>query len=115
MSEVGQTRSFGDVCPMSALPSKADVDPRSCDVAKVPGSDICSAANCGLFDHLVGNGEHARGNVEAKRFCGLEIDDKLEFGRLFDRQIAGIGALENSVDVACGAAKQIAVAWSITH
>ncbi len=37
---LGQTRSFGDVCPMSALPSKADVDPRSCDVAKVPGSDI---------------------------------------------------------------------------
>jgi hypothetical protein len=30
------------------------------------------------------------------------------------RQIAGIGALENSVDVACGAAKQITVAWSIT-
>src|SRR5262249_3485824 len=44
----------------------------------------------------------------------LKIDDKLEFGRLFNRQIAGIGALENSVDVTCGAAKQITVAWSIT-
>src|SRR5262249_19068106 len=53
-------------------------------------------------------------NLETERSRGLEIDDKLEFGRLFDRQIAGVGAFENFVDVACGAAKNIAVVWSIT-
>src|SRR5262245_28054399 len=66
------------------------------------------------FDHLVGGGEQCGRNGEAERLSGLEIDDKLEFGRLFDRQIAGIGALENSVDVACSAAKHITVVWSIT-
>jgi hypothetical protein len=47
MSQMGQGRSFGDVCSMSELPSKAEVDPRSCDVAKVPQGDICSAASLG--------------------------------------------------------------------
>jgi len=36
MSAVGQSRSFDGVCSMSELPSKAEVVPRSCDVAKVP-------------------------------------------------------------------------------
>jgi len=36
MSALGRTRSFGDVCSMSELPQKAEVDPRSCDVAQVP-------------------------------------------------------------------------------
>jgi hypothetical protein len=40
MSELGQSRSFDGVCSMSELPSKAEVDPRSCDVAKVPKGDI---------------------------------------------------------------------------
>jgi hypothetical protein len=48
---------------MSELPSKAEVDPRSCDVAKVPGADLsrCSkvrAKNCGLLDHFVGSYEY---------------------------------------------------------
>src|SRR5262245_3578657 len=67
-----------------------------------------------LLDHRVGGGEQCGRNGEAERLCGLEIDDKLEFGRLFDGQIAGIGALKNSVDVACGAAKHITVVRSIT-
>src|SRR5262249_31427356 len=67
-----------------------------------------------LLNHLVGEGEQCGRDGEAKHPSGLEIDDKLEFCRLFDPQIAGIGALENSVDVACGAAKHITVVWSIT-
>jgi hypothetical protein len=31
-----QTWSFDGVCSMSELPPKAEVDPPSCDVAKVP-------------------------------------------------------------------------------
>jgi hypothetical protein len=37
---------------MSELPLKAEVDPRSCDVAKVPLSDITSAVD--LLKHLHG-------------------------------------------------------------
>jgi hypothetical protein len=36
MSLVGQIRSSDDVGCTTALPPKADVDPRSCDVANVP-------------------------------------------------------------------------------
>ena len=36
---------------------EADINCRHCEVRFVPGSDICSAANCGLFDHLAGAGE----------------------------------------------------------
>jgi hypothetical protein len=50
-----------------------------------------------LLDHLVGACEQRGRDGEAERLRGLDIDDKLEFGRLFDRQIAGIGALENSI------------------
>src|SRR5262245_56111493 len=66
------------------------------------------------LDHLVGGAEQCGRNGEAEHRCSLEIDDKLEFDRLFYGQIAGIGALKNSVDVACGAAKNITVVWSIT-
>ena len=44
---------------------------------------------------------------EAERLGGLEIDDQLEFGRLLDRQIGGLGALEDlpgvNADLAIGA------------
>jgi hypothetical protein len=54
------------------------------------------------FDHLIGNGEYARGYSEAERSCGLAVDDQLEFGRLLDgneagRLLAGRAAVELKV------------------
>jgi hypothetical protein len=39
-----------------------------------------------LFDHFVGTGKQRCWHVKAKRMRGLEVDDKLEFGRLLDRK-----------------------------
>jgi hypothetical protein len=51
-----------------------------------------------LFDHLVGDRKYARPN-EAERLGSLEVDHELELGRLQDRQVAGLGTLENAVRI----------------
>jgi hypothetical protein len=49
MSALGQKRTLEHLNPMSALPSKADIEPRSRDVCFVPKADIC-----GSFDKRLG-------------------------------------------------------------
>src|SRR6266511_5621230 len=50
------------------------------------------------FDHLVGAGEECRGNVEAERFGGLEVDNQFVFGRLLHRKIGRLLALDDAVN-----------------
>src|SRR5262249_39161051 len=59
------------------------------------------------FDHLVGAGEQDRGNFEAKRFRGLEIDDELELDRLFDWKVGRLRPAQNLVDVVGGTPGQV--------
>src|SRR5262249_7164523 len=49
------------------------------------------------FDHLGGAGDERRRNFQAEYIRGLEVDDKLEFGRLLDRQVAGLFAFEDAI------------------
>ena len=44
------------------------------------------------FDHLVGERQQCRGNGNAERFRGFEIDHEGKLARLLDREIAGPGA-----------------------
>ena len=54
-----------------------------------------------FIDHLVGGGDYRRRYVKAERLRHLEIDDKFEFGRLLDRQVAGPFAFEDTIDIGC--------------
>ena len=57
------------------------------DVGKVPISEVNDS-----FDHLVGERQQCRGNGNAERFRGFEIDHEGKLARLLDREIAGPGA-----------------------
>src|SRR6266446_10676487 len=52
-----------------------------------------------LFDHVVGLGEQRGRHSEAERIRGLAIDDEFELGRLLDRKVGGLGALQDLVHV----------------
>jgi hypothetical protein len=91
---------------MSALPPKADKQEKARLVRFVPKADICTAANCSLFDHLVGAHQQRRRHFEAERFgCG-EVDDEIEFVRLLARNIGGlVELLSPGSSIACGKLK----------
>ena len=81
----------------------------------MPGSDICSAANYCLLDHLIGNAEQRGRHRKAERLRRDQIDDKLKLRRLLDWYIAGLGPAQYLVDVICRAPKTFGVTWSIGH
>jgi hypothetical protein len=62
-----------------------------------------------LFDHLVGAGEERRWHSNAKRIGGFHIDDQLETSWLLDRQIGGLGAFEDFVDIHGSLVKKVRI------
>ena len=60
----------------------------------MPKANSCCAANCSLFDHLVGAAEKRERHGEAKRLGSLEINDELDFYRLLNREVRRLLALE---------------------
>jgi hypothetical protein len=66
-------------------------------VAKCHNRPLADAATCRarkaeLFDHFVGAQHECGGNLVTDLFCGPEIDDQREVGRLLDWQIGGFCA-----------------------
>ena len=51
------------------------------------------------FDHLVGESEQSRRYGQAEYLRRLEVNDQLEFGRLYDRQVSRFGAVENAAQI----------------
>ena len=66
--------------------------------AAAPPSSVMNS-RVASFDHLVGGDEQRRRHGEAEHLGGLAIDDELELGRLHDRQVGGLRALEDAASV----------------
>jgi hypothetical protein len=90
MSALGQKQTFRAEIAMSALPPKADIGGLQLHVRFVPKAGVsrCSKnplSKASLFDHLVGDREHARWNGETESLCGFEIDYEFKLVFLHDR------------------------------
>src|SRR5262245_25036936 len=84
----------GMVWSAAAAPTARCSNCRRGSFISIPPSLVC------LFDHLVGTGEQSLWNFEVQRPGGLQVDDEFVLGRRLHRQLAGLLALENAVDVA---------------
>src|SRR6516225_11260218 len=115
MSPLGQKRTSERLYTMSALPPKAGIGTQPLNVRFVPKADSCTAANSALFNHLIGGHLHDQRHGKTKPLGGLEIDHELEFGGLYDRQIARLLALEDPTRVHTNLAISICNAGCVAY
>src|SRR5207237_6295375 len=81
----------------------------------VPVDDICSAARPSLFDHLVGSYLQSQWDCKPKCFGGFEVYNEFKLGRLQDRQISRLFALENPAGVDPSLPPSVRKVRSIAH
>src|SRR6516164_5446408 len=65
--------------------------------------------------HSITSSAVASNDGEIEFLCGLEVDDRLELGRLLDRDISGLRAFENKIDNLCAAPPLRAVICPVGH
>jgi len=69
---------------------------------------ITAVSSCNnLLDQLIHAREQRRWNFEAEHPRSFEIDEKLELGRLFDRNVGGVGTFQDLVSDLGGAAEHL--------
>src|SRR5215510_12307631 len=68
-----------------------------------------------LLDHPIGPYEHIGWDRHTDLLGGIEIDDKLELLWLLYREIGGLGAFENFVDIGCGTPVEVDSVRCIRH
>src|SRR5262245_57066554 len=85
------------------------------DQTAVWHSDAARGPSTPSFDHLVGAGEERRRNFEAKRSCGLQVNDQFELGRAHHGEVGRFFTLKDAAAIDAGLAKLLGNAWSVTH
>src|SRR5215831_13722632 len=66
-----------------------------------------------LFDHLVGTAEQWQRHCDAERLGGLEVDHHLVLGGSLHGQISRLVAIQNAIDVGCGAPELVEKIWPV--
>jgi hypothetical protein len=75
MSALGQKQTSRHVRAMSALPPKADIEPRLRDVRFVPKADNSALRQrLALFDHLLDSRKRRRRDRQTEHFRSFEIN-----------------------------------------
>src|SRR2546425_794042 len=72
-------------------------------------------ARVSLFNHVVGNGEQPWRKAQTECLGSVEVDHQLEFGRLHDRKVGGLLALENPAGVNAGQATRVRKTRTVAH
>src|SRR5678809_1456298 len=105
MVKAASSAGSRDLQSVSAVPQLSAMLVISCGMALcVPNTVLSSCSKTrrvtsASLNQLVSAGEERRWHSNAKRLGGFHIDDQLETSWLLDRQIGGLGAFEDFVDV----------------
>src|SRR5262245_25433541 len=67
-----------------------------------------------LLDHVVGADEDRLRDGQPERLGGLEIDHQLEFGRLFNRHVGRLGAIQDFGDLQGSMLAETAIVFSVS-
>src|SRR5690242_16217722 len=67
------------------------------------------------FDDLVGEGEKRLRDSETECLSRRQIYDEIEFGRLLDRDVARLRAVQNLINIISSAPKQIRIVCGVGH
>src|SRR5262249_27391904 len=76
---------------------------------------LAVATPCGLLNDLIRPPQQRLRNREPEGLRGREVDDQLELGGLLDRQVGGLGALEDLVHVGRGTSLHLGSIYTIGH
>jgi hypothetical protein len=79
------------------------------------GLKMIRITRAGSFEYLVGEGHQIVREFHPERLGCLEVDHELELGRLHDRQISGLGALQNSAGINANLAIHFGKIDAIAH
>ena len=85
----------------------AHYGPNSDEPSPKSAKGLMHRSKASLFDHLVGADKKRGRHSKAERFGSLHVDHELEFDRLLYRQIGGLDAFEDLVDVSTRTVEQI--------